>query len=88
MNGEAQARHALSAVAGLFRENGPTRPDSERAAAAASLMAKNAALPRKTAGSPMPCRERSRPPPGSLETHDDVRESEARKHKHKTRPDP
>lgn len=47
VKGEAQARQALSGVAGLCRENGPDRPDSERAAATASLMAKNTELPRK-----------------------------------------
>ena len=56
MNGEAQARQALSGVAGLSRENGPTKPESERAAATASLMAKNTVLPRKRMGSPIPCR--------------------------------
>lgn len=56
MKGEEQARQALSGVAGLLRVNGPSTLDSERAAATASLMAKKTELPRKTVGSPIPCR--------------------------------
>lgn len=58
VNGEAQARQALSGVAGLSRENEPAKPESERAAATASLMAKNTELPRQRMGSPMPCTAR------------------------------
>lgn len=54
VKGEAQARQLLSAVAGLSRANGPASPDSDRAAATASLMAKKTELPRKRTGSPMP----------------------------------
>lgn len=55
MNGEAEAKQALSGVAGEFREKGPFKPESERAAATASLMAKNTELPKKRVGSPIPC---------------------------------
>lgn len=54
MKGETQARQTLSGVAGASREKGPTNPEWERAAATASLIAKNTELPRKTVGSPMP----------------------------------
>lgn len=57
VNGDAHAMQALSGVAGLFRINGPTKPDSERAAATASLMAKKTELPRKRVGSPIPLEE-------------------------------
>lgn len=56
VKGEEQARQALSGVAGLLKLNRPSAPDSERAAATASLMAKKTELPRKTVGSPIPCR--------------------------------
>ena len=56
--GVAHARHALSGVAGLSRAKAPPRPASARAAATASLMAKNTELPRNRTGSPMPCRTR------------------------------
>lgn len=52
-----QARQVLSGVAGLFRVKGPTIPASTRAAATASLMAKNTELPRNSTGSPIPCGE-------------------------------
>ena len=64
VNGEAQARQAFSGVAGLLRENGPTRPDIERDAATASLMAKNTDVPRAMTGSPIPCKAKQ--PPGIL----------------------